>query len=80
MASGKSTIQQRVMNCYACEREIFATLSTDIEVEEFGADVAVNGQPIAANAKVIMTGMRVSHDCIPTTKRSPTTTWESYGR
>ena len=77
MASGKSTIQQPVMTCPACRTEIHATLSTDITMEP--VNLSYDGK-VPGTATVLVTGMRVSHDCIPTTKRAPVTTWESYGR
>ncbi|MFB7853799.1 hypothetical protein [Rhodococcus qingshengii] len=79
MASGKSTIQQAVMTCPACAVEIHATLSTDITMDPVNVNPGAGKMP--GTATVLVTGMRVSHDCIPTTKRSSESqNWASYGR
>ncbi|KZL33208.1 MULTISPECIES: hypothetical protein [Rhodococcus] len=79
MASGKSTITQPVMTCPACNVEVQATFSTELTMESI--DVGGYNGKMPGTATVTVTGMRVSHDCIPTTKRSiESQNWASYGR
>lgn len=67
MASGKSNITQAVMNCPACRTEIHATFSTDIAMDP--VHLSYDGK-MPGTASVVVTGMRVTHDCIPRTTRS----------
>lgn len=68
MANGKFSIDHVVMTCPACRTEIHATLSADIKMDPIPFGLGIGTMP--GTASVVVTGMRVSHDCIPQAKRS----------
>lgn len=57
MANGFGSTTQSVMKCPACQAEVHATLSIGTQVD--------TTRPKEAIATVSITGMQLSHDCVP---------------
>jgi hypothetical protein len=72
--NGSSSIKQQVMTCPACHQALFATFSTDVQLDMSVARLSESG---SVDATVTVTGMQLDHDCIPRATRSH---WDSIGR
>jgi hypothetical protein len=61
-AKAKTTLSQFIFNCSACGQDVVGTLSVSLELGTVGPEgrVDVNGK---------LTGLRISHDCIPKVTR-----------
>ena len=74
MSSSQSSVNQQVMNCPACHQPVYATLSTDVQMD---MTLAKLSESRTVDATVKVTGMRLQHDCVPKVARSQ---WEAIGR